>query len=249
MFNKEKILEIISQDGFFIDRFLLDAFIKNWKIEAIYEDENGVEYFDEMTIEKIKNGISQKNRSNCEIHVLEKPEEPKLLQQDDEPVHPEHQVSDTPAEIPDEPVYEAQIVEPVELVDSDVEVHSIDVQMHDETAQDAGVSGLPIQVKQGVENALQNVTVDISNQTLAVLAESIARKITSDVSEFLKQSDFIGDAVHLGEVKKDNEVLIKKLEELLQDNKILVQRIRELESENDSYVKLFGNIYIKNAQP
>lgn len=65
MFNKEKIIELITQDGLFIDNFILEAFIKNWKIDPIYEDENGVEYFDEMTVEKIKEGISGKTSQNA----------------------------------------------------------------------------------------------------------------------------------------------------------------------------------------
>ena len=54
------------------------------------------------------------------------------------------------------------------------------------------------------------------------------------------------DAVQLGEYKKDNELLIKKVEEIISDNKILIKRIEELEKENRSFVKLFGSIYVKN---
>ena len=102
------------------------------------------------------------------------------------------------------------------------------------------------EVNKEVENELKNITLDISNQTLAVLAESIARKITSDVADFIKQTDFIEDAIQLGEYKKDNQLLVEKIEEVMSDNKILVQRIQELEKENRSFAKLFGNIYIKN---
>ena len=255
MFNKEKILEIINQDGFFIDQFLLDAFIKNWKIEAIYEDENGVEYFDEMTIEKIKNGISQKNPMNCEVQIIDKNSEP--LPDSSEPQIGEsdiEQVSEGSVEENTEQPDEDEVCESQPVVEEEPQndeseniVEPNVEQIEQETPHDIVQSGFPVEVKRNVENNLQNVTVDISNQTLAVLAESIARKITSDVSSFLKESDFVSEAVHLGEVKKDNEILITKIEELLEDNKILVQRIEELESENDSYVKLFGNVYIKNV--
>ena len=50
MFNKEKILEILNQEDTYIDNFILEAFIKNWKIDPIYEDAQGVEYFDDMAI-------------------------------------------------------------------------------------------------------------------------------------------------------------------------------------------------------
>lgn len=215
MYNKEKILEIINQDGLYIDGFILDAFIKNWKIDPIYEDENGIEYFDDITIEKIKRGVSQKTQSKCEIHIMDK---------DD--IKPVDMAVEVPIDIP----VEEQQEEEVCAESCDLPAVPID---------------LPVEIQKNVEAELQNVTVDISNQTLAVLAESIARKITSDVSEFLKKSDFLEDAVHYGEMRQDNKILVEKMEELLSDNKILVQRIEELEDENSSYVRLFGNIFVK----
>ena len=90
MFNKEKIIELITQDGLFIDNFILEAFIKNWKIDPIYEDENGVEYFDEMTVEKIKEGISRKNEPKCEIHVMDKDEVKPVEMAVEVPLEPIH---------------------------------------------------------------------------------------------------------------------------------------------------------------
>lgn len=229
MYNKEKILELINQDGLFIDKFIMEAFIKNWKIDPIYEDENGVEYFDEMTIEKIKNGISQKNQSRCEIHIMDK---------DD--VKPVEMSVEAPVDL--------MVEEPVQNQEAPLENNSdenipVDLPMEiTHEVQNEVLKG----VETELQTQLQNITVDVSNQTLAILAESIARKITADVSEFLKRSDFIEEAVHMGELKKDNEILVEKIEELLGDNKILVQRIRELEDGNDSFVKVFGNIYVKN---
>lgn len=219
MFNKEKILEIINQDGLYVDSFIFDAFVKNRKIDPIYEDENGVEYFDEMTIEKIKNGISQKSQTKCEIHIMDK---------DD--IKPVDMAVEIPVDAPVEDAAQAAQEEP-DVFEGEITSVPVD---------------LPMEIQREVEAELQNVTLDISNQTLAVLAESIARKITSDVSEFLKKSDFLEDAVQYGEMKQDNKILVEKMEEMLCDNKILVQRIEELENEANSYVKLFGNVYIKN---
>lgn len=36
-----------------------------------------------------------------------------------------------------------------------------------------------------------------------------------------------------------------KIKELLEDNKIFIRKIKELEAEKASYIKVFGNIYIK----
>ena len=73
MFNKEKIIEILNEEDLYIDNFLLEAFIKNWKLEPIYEDAQGVEFFDEMTVEKIRNGIKQK-QPKSEINIVDKDE-------------------------------------------------------------------------------------------------------------------------------------------------------------------------------
>lgn len=250
MFNKEKIIELINQDGLFIDNFILEAFIKNWKIDPIYEDENGVEYFDEMTVEKIKNGISQKSEPKCAIHVMDKddvkpvemalevPIEP--MPQEITPPEPEQEfIENTNEQAPTEELQEPEIVqnEPSQEFeppqDSTNEITALPMD-------------LPAEITKKVEDGLQNITVDISNQTLAVLAQSIARKITSDVSEFLKRADFIESAVKYGEIKQDNKLLLEKMDELLADNRLLVKKLEELENENSSYVKLFGNIYVKN---
>lgn len=221
MFSKDKIIEILNEEDLYIDNFLLEAFIKNWKIEPIYEDAQGVEFFDEMALEKIRNGIKQK-QPKCEINIMDK--------DDIKPVDMAVEVSET-------------------FVNSEEQSAEEPCKPEQNNEQDL-VPELPVsilnEVNKEVENELKNVTLDISNQTLAVLAESIARKITYDVADFIKKTDFIEDAVQLGEYKKDNELLIKKVEEIISDNKILIKRIEELEKENRSFVKLFGSIYVKN---
>lgn len=214
MFNKENILEILNQEDTYIDNFILEAFIKNWKIDPIYEDAQGVEYFDEMAIEKIRNGLKQKN--SPKINVIDKNDIKPVEMSVEAPVTDIEQVETF------SPVYN----KPVEYKEEHVE--------------------LPIEVKNRVDNELKNVTIDISNQTLAILAESIAKKITSDVADFIKKTDFTDGAIQLGECKKDNEILTEKIDELMTDNKILVQKIEELEKENKSYSKIFGNIYVKS---
>ncbi len=221
MFSKDKIIEILNEEDLYIDNFLLEAFIKNWKIEPIYEDAQGVEFFDEMAVEKIRNGIKQK-QPKCEINIMDKDEI--------KPVDMAVEVAET--FVPDK----ESVVE---------ETHNQNQTDNTDIVPELPVSILN-EVNKEVENELKNVTLDISNQTLAVLAESIARKITYDVADFIKKTDFMEDAVQLGEYKKDNELLIKKVEEIISDNKILIKRIEELEKENRSFVKLFGSIYVKN---
>lgn len=226
MFNKEKILEMLNQDDLFIDNFILEAFIKNWKIDPIYEDAAGVEYYDEMAVEKIRNGIKQKSQPKFEINIMDKDE-----------IKPVDMSVEIPVDIPVEESIESESTSQEENTEEPQEVEHEIVQVE---------ASVPSEPRQASENELTNVTLDISNQTLAILAESIAKKITTDVADYIKRTDFIEDAVSLGEYKKDNQLLVQKVEELLRDNKVLVRRMEQLDSENRSFVKLFGNIYIKN---
>ncbi len=239
MFSKEKIIEILNEENLFIDNFILEAFIKTWKIESIYEDANGVEYFDDMALEKIRNGINQKSQPKYEINIMDKdeitPVDMAVEVSEDIAVHEEILEVDESEEKQTQESEENSFVEEqnIQIIEAE--------EFQESTAQD-----LPVAIKREVEAELKNVTLDISNQTLAVLAESIARKITYDVADFIKKTDFIEDAVQLGEYKKDNELLVQKIDELISDNKILIKRIDELEKENNSFVKLFGTIYVKN---
>ena len=246
MYSKEQIIEILNTEDFYIDNFILEAFIKNWKIEPIYEDAQGVEFFDEMAVEKIRNSIKQK-QPKCEINVMDKDEIT--------PVEMSVEAADVPVETSfiEETVLSEEKTESVKKEKNENDSKPEDFNRTEETAcehSENEVQELPVailnEVNKEVENELKNVTLDISNQTLAVLAESIARKITYDVADFIKKTDFIEDAVQLGEYKKDNQLLLEKVEEVISDNKILIKRIEELEKENRSFVKLFGNIYVKN---
>ncbi len=232
MFSKQQIIDTLNSEDLFIDNFLLEAFIKNWKIEPIYEDAQGVEFFDDMAVEKIRNGIKQKEPKS-EINIIDKDEI--------KPVDIAVEVSEITDPEPD-CVQEESSQPKEEQNDSCEETEIPDTNF---------VQELPVtiinEVNREVENELKNITLDISNQTLAVLAESIARKITSDVSEFIKRTDFIEDAVQLGEYKKDNQLLVQKIDELVADNKALIKKIEELEKDSNSFVKLFGNIYVKNS--
>lgn len=269
MYSKQQIIDTLNNEDIYIDNFLLEAFIKNWKIEPIYEDAEGVEFFDDMAVEKVRNGILQK-QPKCEINIVDKD----FIKPIDMSVEISHDAV-VDAKEPESEVFTqevvaqeeiSQVVEETQVVEENIEQERLDdsqeitpeqcCQNENDVVQTeiidehSVVQELPVailnEVNKEVENELKNVTLDISNQTLAVLAESIARKITSDVSEFIKRTDFIEDAVQLGEYKKDNELLLEKIEELIADNKALIEKVKELEKDSNSYVKLFGNVYMKN---
>lgn len=165
MHSKKDILKSLNDFNYFIDENVLNNFIKNWKIDAIYEDEDGVEFYDNLSIAKIKKGISLKSQGydNDQIiyHIGKILEEKPVVEQKKTKKH-------------------------VEAIDEQTEV--------------------------------KNLTLDITSQTLQMLAEAVAQKITHEIKDQLLLED-----------KKGKEELAQKVEELTEDNKKLAKRIEELE--------------------
>lgn len=212
MLSKDDIIKILNDEDILVDRFILDAFIKNWKIEAIYEDENGVEFFEEVALEKIKDAMKTKEPENKLYTVEETTKEPEPPLVEEEKNIESQQTEAKEAEVVAEEIKPAVIVE---------------------------------EAKNLPEKELKNFTLDITSQTLSALAQSIAEKITVDISSYLKKNEWLEDALDAVSFKKDNEQLAAKIKELLEDNKIFIRKIKELEAEKSSYIKVFGNIYIK----
>lgn len=172
MYNKKDIVKVLGEYNYFIDEVTLDSFIKNWKLDAIYEDEDGVEFFDNLAIVKLKKGISLKSQGYANEQIVF--HLGKLLE---EKTSPKEEVA----------------------------------------------------LQKATAGELQNVTLDVTHQTLQMLAEAVADKITSGIKEQLKSSDLVQQLLGDGSLKKDNEVLAKQVEELQDDNKKLAQRVEELE--------------------
>ncbi len=213
MLSKDDIIKILNDEDILVDRFILDAFIKNWKIEAIYEDEHGVEFFEEAALEKIKNAMKSKEPETKLYTVEESFKEP-------EP-------SPVVEEIKEEEPAQEEVVKEAEVIVEETKPIVVE------------------EAKNLPEKELKNFTLDITNQTLNVLAQSIAEKITVDISSYLKKNEWLEDATSAASFKKDNEQMAAKIKELLEDNKIFIRKIKELEAEKSSYIKVFGNIYIK----
>ena len=47
-------------------------FLEDWKIESIYEDEDGLEFYDDLALEKIKKGISLKAQGYSDEQIIAK---------------------------------------------------------------------------------------------------------------------------------------------------------------------------------
>ncbi len=188
MLSKDDILKKLSAENYFIDLKSLEVFISDWKIAPVFEDENGTEFYDDISVKKIRKGITLKAQGFPDATIAEKIEEkPK------------------PASIMPQ-----EIQQPT--VDNNTEITA------------------PATPK------LRNLTLDISSQTLQMLAEAVAKKISDDI----QNSGFAQDLIEAGGYKRDNEILSKQIAELLEDNKKMAERIEALENKKSFWQKLFS---------
>ena len=72
MYNKNDILLKLNSENYYIDRRTLSAFITSWNIEAVYENEQKEEYYDDYAIEKIKKGINLKAQGFSDQQIIRK---------------------------------------------------------------------------------------------------------------------------------------------------------------------------------
>lgn len=194
MFNRESILKTLNAENYYIDKHSLDLFLSDWKIDSIYEDEDGLEFYDDLALDRIKKGISLKAQGYNDEQIIAKLQriEPQV-DKSNEPVQP-ILVKDY-LEQQEEP--EAQAEETIEVTDL-----------------------TPRQDK--------SFTLDVSSQTLQMLAEAVAKKISDDITN----SDMATRLIEAGGYKRDNEILAKQIKELLDHNKELSARIEQLESQH-----------------
>ena len=70
MFNRETILKNLNSENYYIDKHSLDLFLNDWKIDSIYEDDGGLEFYDELALQKIKRGISLKAQGYSDEQII-----------------------------------------------------------------------------------------------------------------------------------------------------------------------------------
>ena len=77
----------------------------------------------------------------------------------------------------------------------------------------------------------KSFTLDVTSQTLQMLAEAVAKKISDDIAN----SEWSTKLIEAGGYKRDNEILAKQVQELLEHNKELSSRIEQLESKTSKH--------------
>ena len=198
MFNRESILRSLNSENYYIDKHSLDLFLNDWKIDSIYEDEGGLEFYDDLALDKIKRGISLKAQGYSDEQIVSK------LQKMEARVEKKQEEAVEPILVKD--YLETAEVEP-EVVENNEEEHIVT----DLTPQKD-----------------KSFTLDVSSQTLQMLAEAVAKKISDDITN----SDMATRLIEAGGYKRDNEILAKQVQELLEHNKELSSRIEQLESKS-----------------
>ena len=190
MFNRESILKSLNAENYYIDKHSLDLFLEDWKIESIYEDEDGLEFYDDLALEKIQKGMSLKAQGYSDEQIVTK-------------------LSRMEAKVEKSSEEVAQPVQPLmvsELMNEEGESTEV--------------------VPQEEPSSGKSFTLDVSSQTLQMLAEAVAKKISDDITN----SDMATRLIEAGGYKRDNEILAKQVKELLEHNRELSQRIEQLES-------------------
>ena len=206
MFNRESILKSLNTENYYIDKHSLDLFLEDWKIESIYEDDDGIEFYDDLALEKIKRGISLKAQGFSDEQIITKLAKIEArVEKYDEPPKPVQPV------ILDENGEE--IEGGLEEASKNLAVQEAQQELEEETTQPPQTQG-------------KSFTLDVSSQTLQMLAEAVAKKISDDITK----SSLTEKLIEAGGYKRDNEILAQQIKELLEHNKELSKRIEQLES-------------------
>lgn len=192
MYNKNDILLKLNSENYYIDRKTLSTFIKLWKIDAVYENEEKEEYYDDFAIDRIKKGINLKAQGFSDEQIVRKLN--KLVNPNES------------NEIEEEKTQLSPIQQSTEI---------------NQTSE--------------YKPELRNLTLDVTTQTLQMLAESVAKKITDDI----KNSDMAEKLIEAGGYKRDNEILSNQIQELIEHNKKLSERIEQLEKKETILSKIF----------
>lgn len=90
------------------------------------------------------------------------------------------------------------------------------------------------------------LSVDNTGKNVEIIANTISKRITADITDFIRKNISTEEAFKAGVFKRDNEILSKKLQDTINDNKKLIEKLRQLEYEIHKFHPVFGNIYVKS---
>lgn len=190
MYNRESILQNLNAENYYVDKHSLDLFLNDWKIDSIYEDESGLEFYDDLSLDKIKKGIALKSQGYSDDQIISKLNR-----------------------------MEARVEKKQESVQPILVKDYLENKSYNDSSEEHIVTDLTPKPE-------KNFTLDVSSQTLQMLAEAVAKKICDDITN----SDMAKQLIEAGGYKRDNEIMAKQIQELLEHNKELSERIEQMES-------------------
>ena len=79
VYTKNEILQSLASKGYFIDAYTLDTFFDKWKVEAIFEDEQGSEFYDKNALDLVMENLF----SSIDNTPNQEQEEPRVLSEPD----------------------------------------------------------------------------------------------------------------------------------------------------------------------
>lgn len=194
MFTKEQLFEKINNSGASAklpDIAEISNFLRLWRIDPIYEDEENKEYYDEMAISKLKHALRLKEQGKNDEEISS--------------------------------IVNNGIINPINA---------------------PAVRNTSVQAS-NPNHGLNKVTLDVTTQTLSLLAESIAQKITGEIADRIRNDEFLKPVMDTARLSRDNEILAKQVEKLLEENKKLIMRNNTLLKENAKFRHVFSNWYVK----
>ena len=208
MYTKKDIIKSLNDFNYFIDVNVLDNFIKNWKIDPMYEDDDGVEFFDNLSIVKLKKGIRLKSQGYDNDKIV---------------------------------YYLGKILEEKEDKEEKTEVKQVILPKTDFLEINTGKA----------DKKSGNFTIDVSSQTLQMIAEAVAQKISGEIKSQFEDENFVQRLIPANykakeeELRSDNAVLAKQIQELLADNKQMAKKIDSLEHNYNPVVSFVKWLNIK----
>lgn len=273
VYSKQEILDELSKKGYFIDAYTLDTFLEQWKIEAIYEDEESKEFFDKNTLDIILENLFKKEKEDenmleedTKMPVLED-DEPKAqeqeqaqneetqieteqnLEQAEQQTEQEHIEAENQTEEPKDEVQEKLQEETAEAPASSQEEQQDfdDISLISDSfeAQEKFREYVVSQLsKNNVDLTPRNeFKLDISERTLNMVAKTLAKKITKYVGTICAADAKV--AVERDEALVKIDKLETKVEALEEQNRKLRMLLTESNKNLNSYKPGLFGFYVK----
>lgn len=267
IFTKEEIVEKLSQEGYFVDLLTLSDFIKDFKIQAIFEDKDGNELFDKTALEIITSKLAPSKGENVSAGEKELEAQELFEQKKGELENIDwkswNEVSSDLLSLKNAQKEENKVADAQQVQnDADVKEENGEPQLPQETqeedfddmellsdsfqAQEKFKNYVISQLEkknpefsaQNVENAFK---LDISEKTISMVAKALAKKIAQQVSLLLVSEQ--SNNTKLIEAQNHNKELENKISALEDENKKLKILLLESNKNLNSYKPTLFGLY------